>query len=51
MYIAGRLRTASRPSSTAIEDESYACDFLPDMVVPAIANTFSLLNSINNSFC
>src|SRR5260370_37374855 len=23
MYIAGRLRTASRPSRTAIEDESY----------------------------
>src|SRR5688572_17898812 len=38
MYIAGRLRTASRPSSTAIDDESY---FLS--VVPAVGNPFSFL--------
>jgi hypothetical protein len=37
MYMAGRLRTASRPSSTVMDDESY---FLS--VVPAVTKPLSL---------
>src|SRR5450432_194087 len=43
MYMAGRLRTASRPSRMLIEDASYAVLFLPVVVVPVVANTISLV--------
>ena len=50
MYIAGRLRTASRPSRTAIDDESYMSFlfFNFDVGVANFFDTFEYVSSFLN---